>query len=306
MRSLPSYESLMRSKISWRTCSIVHHARASRAVTWSWPYVKRNDTCQGCSRGKATEHTEYMCKMEASLSTLDPGKRGEILRAAATEDKDMDDDEVTNVAAICWNVSALNGALASCLITTTQAKLARLFVKCCKHSQDLSSERGRRWTGGTDQNQLREQLPWPASSRHRERSRLVNFSASSWTGTPCGRTRGETQRIRLRSRQGRSTDEDDDNRDGRTLHRRPQHVPWIEESRRCTCRGEDDSAELCSKIGFSQKGNVIFTIGISQRFFAGFGVCSGDWKNKKRKTRVEKRKTWKKKGKHTKQRESKT
>ena len=53
--------------------------------------------------------------MEAYLSTLDPG--GDILRAAATEDKEMDDDE--NLAAIYWNVSALNSGLASCLITTT-------------------------------------------------------------------------------------------------------------------------------------------------------------------------------------------
>ena len=40
------------------------------------------------------------------MSTLDPGgKGGEILRAAATEVKDMDDVEVANLAAIYWNMS---------------------------------------------------------------------------------------------------------------------------------------------------------------------------------------------------------
>ena len=65
--------------------------------------------------------------MEAYLSTLDPGgKGGEVLRAAATDAKDMDDDKVTNLAAICWNVSALNSALASCLITTTTDEVGTL------------------------------------------------------------------------------------------------------------------------------------------------------------------------------------
>ena len=57
--------------------------------------------------------------MEAYLSTLDPGGKGsEILRAAATKAKDMDDDEVTNLA--------LNSALASCLITTTTGEVGTL------------------------------------------------------------------------------------------------------------------------------------------------------------------------------------
>ena len=92
-------------------------------------------------------YTEYIFKMEAYMSTLGPaGKGGEIPRAAATEVKDMDDAEVANPEAIYWNVSALNSALASSLITTSprpQAKLARLFVECCRHSRDLASERGR-------------------------------------------------------------------------------------------------------------------------------------------------------------------
>ena len=63
------------------------------------------------------------------MKTLDPGgKGGEVLRAAATEAKDVDDDEVTNLTAIYWNVSALDSAPASCL-SRPQAKLARLFVE---------------------------------------------------------------------------------------------------------------------------------------------------------------------------------
>ena len=77
--------------------------------------------------GKATEYTEYIFKMEAYMSTLDDaGKGGEILRAAATEVKDMDDAEVANLAAICWNVSALDSALASSLITTTKGEVGTL------------------------------------------------------------------------------------------------------------------------------------------------------------------------------------
>ena len=37
--------------------------------------------------------------------------------------KDMNDDEVTNLQAIYWNVSALGSALASCLITTTTGEV---------------------------------------------------------------------------------------------------------------------------------------------------------------------------------------
>ena len=81
--------------------------------------------------------------MEAYMSTLDPaGKGGEILSAAATEVKDMDDAEVANLAAIYWNVSALDSALASSLITTTTGEVG-MFVECCRHSRDVASERGR-------------------------------------------------------------------------------------------------------------------------------------------------------------------
>ena len=48
----------------------------------------------GMFNGEATEYTEFIFKMEAYMSTLDPaGKRVEILRAAATEVKDVDDAE---------------------------------------------------------------------------------------------------------------------------------------------------------------------------------------------------------------------
>ena len=61
--------------------------------------------------GKATEYTEYIFKMEAYMSTLDPaGKGGEILRAAATEAKDMDDAEVANLA----------GSTGTCLHSTAR------------------------------------------------------------------------------------------------------------------------------------------------------------------------------------------
>ena len=53
----------------------------------------------GMFNGKATEYTEYIFKMEAYLSTLDKeGKGGEILRAASTEVKHMDDAEVANLS----------------------------------------------------------------------------------------------------------------------------------------------------------------------------------------------------------------
>ena len=81
----------------------------------------------GVFNGNATEHTEYTFKMEAYLCTLDPGGKGsEFHRAAATEVKDMDDDEVANLEAIYWNVPALNSGLASCLITTTTGEVGTL------------------------------------------------------------------------------------------------------------------------------------------------------------------------------------
>ena len=54
--------------------------------------------------GNSTEYTEHIFMMKADLCTLDPrGKGSEVFTSAATEVKDMDDDEVTNLAAIYWN-----------------------------------------------------------------------------------------------------------------------------------------------------------------------------------------------------------
>ena len=83
-------------------------------------------------------------KTEAYVSTRDPGGKGrEVLRAAATEAKDMDDDKVANLEAIYWNASALNSALASCLITTTTGEVGIRVFERCKNSQELASVRGR-------------------------------------------------------------------------------------------------------------------------------------------------------------------
>ena len=61
----------------------------------------QNVICRGCSAVRPQNTLDYIFKMEAYMSTLDPaGKGGEILRAAATEVKDMDDAEVANLAAI--------------------------------------------------------------------------------------------------------------------------------------------------------------------------------------------------------------
>ena len=67
----------------------------------------------GMLNGKATEYLEYTFKMEAHLSTLDPGgKWGEIFRAAAKEDKDVDDDEVTGevTTLVCRVLQAFPGS----------------------------------------------------------------------------------------------------------------------------------------------------------------------------------------------------
>ena len=83
----------------------------------------------GMFNGKATEYTEFIFMMEAYMRTLDPAGKGvEIFRAAATEVKDMDDAEVANFAVIYWNVSAVDSALASSLITTTTGEVDTLVI----------------------------------------------------------------------------------------------------------------------------------------------------------------------------------
>ena len=95
----------------------------------------------GMFNGKATEYTEYIFKMEAYMSTLDPaGKGGEILRAAATEVKDMDDAEVAcHEARFSGAKAALGGArgkkwrwqrarLATCLASRSTRSTRPLFA----------------------------------------------------------------------------------------------------------------------------------------------------------------------------------
>ena len=71
-----------------------------------------------------------------------------IFRAVATKVKDMDDAEVANLEAICWNVSALNSALASSLITTTTGEVGTLvcrvlqaFLQQIEHDRVLDADR---------------------------------------------------------------------------------------------------------------------------------------------------------------------
>ena len=64
---------------------------------------------------KASASIEHVIQDRGVREHIGPGS--EILRAAATEAKDTDDEKVTNVEAICWNASAFNSTLASCLIT---------------------------------------------------------------------------------------------------------------------------------------------------------------------------------------------
>ena len=162
----------------------------------------------GMYNGMATEYTENTFKMEAYLRTLDPGgEGGDVLRAAATEAKDMDDDEVENLAAICSECVSTQQRVGSMLDHHDQATSARLLVECWPQS-----------VAGA------EQMVPTSISFHRRHHRAIERQVDG-LGTPSGRTRGKTQRVRPRFRRGRSTEEDDDSRHGRTTHRRPQDVP---------------------------------------------------------------------------------
>ena len=181
----------------------------------------------GMFSGKATEYTEYIFKTEAYMSTLDPaGKGGEILRTAATEVKDMDDAQVVNFAAIYWNVSALNSALASFLITTTTGEVGTLVRRVL---QAFPGSGLRAW-----QELNRWYRPKPAVEGAASTAGIIAPSrAKSIT---------ELQRfimdweIRVAEHEARHNEcvqdsvkvaalKTDDSRDGRTIHRRPQHVP---------------------------------------------------------------------------------
>ena len=122
----------------------------------------------GMFKGKATRYTDDIFKMEAYMSTLySGGKVCEILRAAATEAKDMDDDELTHLAAIHWNVSALYSALASCLITTTTCWRA-----CSSSAASIPGSGLRAWQELNrwyrPKSAVEGAVPWRESSRHRE------------------------------------------------------------------------------------------------------------------------------------------
>ena len=116
MRELETEQNLMKDLFN----------RALRMSQWSgegtlnFRHAERH--MPGMFNGKATENTEYIFKMEAYMSTLDPAGKG----AAPTEVKDMDVAEVANLTAIYWNVSALDSALASSLITTTTGEVGTL------------------------------------------------------------------------------------------------------------------------------------------------------------------------------------
>ena len=99
----------------------------------------------GMFNGKATEYTEYIFKMEAYLSTLDPGgKRGEILTAAATEAKDMDDDECGEPRSNLLERVSTRQCVGIMLDQHDHRRSWRACSSsCCKHSHDLASERGR-------------------------------------------------------------------------------------------------------------------------------------------------------------------
>ena len=45
------------------------------------------------------------------------------------------------------------------------------------------------------------------------------------------------------------------------------------------------------KSDFHKRKNVIFTVGISQRYVSGFGVCSDDWKKEEKRKKQNKTKT---------------
>ena len=140
----------------------------------------------GMFNGTATEYTEYIFKMEAHMSTLDPaGKGGEIPRASATEVKDMDDAEVANVAAIYWNVSALDSALASSLITTTTGEVGTLVRRVLQAFAGSGLRAKSAVEGAASMAGI------IAPSRANSIAELQRF-IMDWE-LRCGRARGETQ-----------------------------------------------------------------------------------------------------------------
>ena len=168
----------------------------------------------GMFNGKATEYTEYIFKMEAYFSTLESGGKGsEVLRAAATEAKDMDDDEVTNLAAIYWKVSALNSAVASCLITTTTGEVGTLVRRVLQAFPGYGrvQELNRWYRPRSTVHGAASMAGIIAPSRAKSTGELQRF-ITDWELRVAERL-GKTQRVPSRSQH-------EDSRDDRTLHRR--------------------------------------------------------------------------------------
>ena len=143
----------------------------------------------------------------------------------ATEAQDMDDDEVTNLAAIYWNVPALNSALASCLITTTTGEVGTLVRRVL---QAFPGSGLRAWQELNKWHRPKSVVEGAASMAGiiaPSRAKSMSFSTSSWTWNSVWHNTKRDTTNASKFRQGRSTEENDDSRDGRTLHRRPNHVP---------------------------------------------------------------------------------
>ena len=123
-------------------------------------------------------------------------------------------------------MSALNSALASCLITTTTGEVGTLVRR-------VPASIPRSWLPRVaglyrPKSAVKGAASMARIITPRGRSRLVNCSVLSWTENSVWQNTSKTQRVRPRYRQGRSTQEDDDGRGGRTIHRGPQHVPSAE------------------------------------------------------------------------------
>ena len=137
----------------------------------------------------------------------------------------MNDDEVTNLAAIFGDVSAISSSLASCTITTTRGEVGTLLRRVL---QAFPGAGLRAW-----QELNRWYRPKSAFEGAASMANIIAPSRAKSIGelqqSIMDRehrvvAHSKTQRIRPRYRQLRSTREDDDGRDGKTIHRWIQHV----------------------------------------------------------------------------------
>ena len=77
--------------------------------------------------GKSVNFSEYVFKIEAYMTILDPaGRGGELAKKACESDRAIDDDVLAAWDMEFWHVKPLSAALASCLITTTTGEVATL------------------------------------------------------------------------------------------------------------------------------------------------------------------------------------